>query len=77
VAFEQIERAVANSGASELRSLVPVEIFRGGAVPAGKYSLLLRATFQSRDHTLREDEIATWSSQIIRALEQLGGSLRS
>jgi phenylalanyl-tRNA synthetase beta chain len=77
VLFSQIEGAVTSLGIAELRSFTPVEIFRGGAIPAGKYSLLLRATFQSGERTLREDEVAQWSSQIIRSLEPLGGSLRS
>jgi phenylalanyl-tRNA synthetase beta chain len=77
VLFSQIEGAVTSLGIAELRSFTPMEIFRGGAIPAGKYSLLLRAAFQSRERTLREDEVAQWSSQIIRSLESLGGSLRS
>src|SRR5579872_545041 len=77
VIFEQIEKAVSGLHLTDLRSLVPAEIFRGGAVPAGKYSLLLRATFQSHERTLRDDEIAQWSSQIMKALEALGGTLRA
>jgi phenylalanyl-tRNA synthetase beta chain len=46
-------------------------------VPAGKYSILLRAVFQSNERTLREDEVAQWSGQIIKALEGLGGVLRA
>jgi phenylalanyl-tRNA synthetase beta chain len=76
VAFETIHRTVAALGLTELRSIVPVEIFRGGNVPAGKYSLLLRAKFQSSERTLREDEVAQWSAQIVKALEGLGGKLR-
>ena len=75
--FEQIRRSVAGLRQSALRSFVPVEIFRGGSVPAGKYSLLLRATFQSNERTLREDEVAQWSAEIIKSLEALGGSLRA
>jgi len=75
--FETIEQAVAQLGLNELRRFVPVEIFRGGNVPAGKYSFLLRATFQSGERTLREEEVARWSTQIIRALEALGGALRT
>ncbi len=67
VTFEKIEQVVVGLGLSELRSFVPVEIFRGGNVPAGKYSLLLRARFQSAERTLREDEVAQWSAQIIKA----------
>jgi phenylalanyl-tRNA synthetase beta chain len=77
VMFEKIHQAMAALGLAELRSFVPVEIFRGGAIPAGKYSILLRATFQSRERTLREDEVAKWSGQIIKALDGLGGTLRA
>jgi len=75
--FEQIQRAVIALGLAELRSFIPVEIFRGGNVPAGRYSLLLRALFQSAERTLREEEVAQWSAQIIKALESLGGKLRA
>jgi phenylalanyl-tRNA synthetase beta chain len=77
VVFEQIHRTVTALGLTDLRSFVPVEIFRGGNVPAGKYSLLLRAKFQSSERTLREDEVAQWSGQIVKALEGLGGKLRT
>ena len=77
VVFEQIDQAVSKLRVAELRSFVPVEIFRGGNVPAGKYSILLRAVFQSSERTLREDEVARWSEQIIKALQALDGTLRS
>jgi len=77
VDFEKIESAVTGLRIRELRSFVPMEVFRGGAVPAGKYSILLRATLQSNDRTLRDDEVAQWSSQMIKALEDLGGTLRA
>ena len=47
----------------------------GGA--PGKYSTLLHAEFQSQERTLRDDEVAQWSAQIVKALEGLGGALRS
>lgn len=77
VAFERIRAALEALHIAELRRFEPAEIFRGGAVPGGLHSLLLRATFQSSDRTLRDDEVATWSQQIVRALESLGASLRS
>jgi phenylalanyl-tRNA synthetase beta chain len=77
VAFEKIQQTVIRLGLTQLRSFVPVEIFRGGKVPGGRYSLLLRARFQSAEHTLREDEVAHWSAQVITALERLGGQLRA
>ena len=77
IGFEKISQAVTALRLNQLRSFIPVEIFRGGAIPAGKYSLLLRARFQSGERTLREDEVAQWSQQIVGALETLGGTLRS
>ena len=55
----------------------PAEIFRGGSVPTGQYSLLVRATFQSGERTLRDDEVAGWSARIVQALQELGGKLRA
>jgi phenylalanyl-tRNA synthetase beta chain len=59
-----------------MRSFTPAEIFRGGKLDEGKYSILLRAKFQSGERTLREEEVAQWSAQIMKALEGLGGTLR-
>ena len=77
VSFEAVRRAITGLRIAELRKLVPVEIFRGGTIPAGKYSILLRATFQSSERTLREEEVAQWSSQIVSAIEALGGTQRA
>jgi phenylalanyl-tRNA synthetase beta chain len=77
VVFEGIQRAVADLKLGDMKSFVPAEIFRGRSIPAGRYSFLLRATFQSAERTLRDDEVAAWSSQIIKALEKLGGTLRA
>jgi phenylalanyl-tRNA synthetase beta chain len=66
-------------GIAELRSFVPVEVFRGGStvfVTPGNYSILVRATFQSSERTLRDDEVAQWSAQIMKALQTLGGARR-
>ena len=75
--FEEIHIAAQSLGIAELRSFTPAETFRGGNVPSGKYSLLLRALFQSSDRTLREEEVAAWSAQIIAALQKLGGVQRT
>lgn len=77
VTFEEMEKAVDSSRIEELREFRPVEIFRGGSIEAGKYSILLRARFQSSDRTLRDDEIAQWSRQIVAALKNLGGVQRA
>ncbi len=75
--FEKIHESVSRLGIAELRSFVPVEIFRGEKVAAGKYSILMRAKLQSNERTLRDDEIAQWAGQIAKALEALGGVQRA
>jgi phenylalanyl-tRNA synthetase beta chain len=76
IAFEEMRKAVHAAGVAELQDFRPVEIFRGGSIAAGKYSVLLRVRFQSSDRTLREDEIAQWSRKIATALTVLGGTQR-
>jgi phenylalanyl-tRNA synthetase beta chain len=77
VAFEKVADAVQGLQLAALRSFTPVEVFRGGGIRQGKYSILLRAVFQSSERTLREDEVAQWASRMVEALTQLGGSLRA
>jgi phenylalanyl-tRNA synthetase beta chain len=77
VTLDRIRNAVEGLRLDDLRSFGPAEIFRGGAVPAGSYSVLLRAHFQSGERTLRDDEVNVWSEKIIQALTGLGGKLRA
>jgi phenylalanyl-tRNA synthetase beta chain len=77
VEFAKIYESVCGLGIAELCSFVPVEIFRGDKVGAGKYSILMRAKLQSSERTLRDDEVATWAGQIAKALEGLGGVRRA
>jgi phenylalanyl-tRNA synthetase beta chain len=76
VSFGDMQKAVEVIGVTELREFRPVEIFHGGSIAAGKYSILLRVKFQSEERTLREDEITQWSEKIVAALTFLGGSQR-
>jgi phenylalanyl-tRNA synthetase beta chain len=76
VTFLDMRKRVAELVVAELRDFRPVEIFRGGSIAAGKYSVLLRARFRSAERTLREDEVAHWSGKIVAALTGLGGVQR-
>jgi phenylalanyl-tRNA synthetase beta chain len=77
VEFEAMRSAVTGLGLSPLRSFVPVEIFRGGSIAAGKYSILLRARLQSDEGTLRDEQIAQWAAEIVAVLQGLGGAQRA
>lgn len=77
VEFEAMQQAVGNLRLGILRSFMPVEIFRGGSIGAGKYSILLRVKLQSDEGTLRDDQIAAASERIVSALQKLGGVQRA
>jgi phenylalanyl-tRNA synthetase beta chain len=75
--FETLQGLLASLQIPELTSVRPVEIFRGGKIPSGHYSLLLRLTLQSAETTLTEAQISERSARIVAALErELGATIR-
>jgi phenylalanyl-tRNA synthetase beta chain len=77
VEFDAMRRAVFRLAIAELRGFEPIEVFRGGTIEAGKYSILLRARLQSAEATLRDEQIAQWAEKIVKALRELGGVQRA
>ncbi|MGH9787301.1 MAG: phenylalanine--tRNA ligase subunit beta, partial [Candidatus Acidiferrales bacterium] len=76
--FGAVREAIEALKMQELVSVSAVDRFRGGAIPAGRYSLLIRVVFQSAERTLTEEEIRNFSERIVSALEKkLGASLRA
>jgi phenylalanyl-tRNA synthetase beta chain len=76
VEFESIRAKIAAMKIAELVAILPAEIFRGGSLAAGTYSLLLRVRLESAERTLRDDEVTAWSQRIIEAVGSMGGTLR-
>jgi phenylalanyl-tRNA synthetase beta chain len=78
VTFAQVERTIRALGIAEIQSIQPADLFRGGQIPAGKYSLMIRVVFQSLQGTLTDSRLSEFSSRIVTALEQkLGATLRA
>lgn len=78
VTFTQVQQTIQSLGIPEIVSIEAADLFRGKNVPAGKFSLLVRVVFQSREATLTEAQINDFSARIISALEkQLGAALRA
>jgi phenylalanyl-tRNA synthetase beta chain len=76
--FSDVTKSIQSLGIGEIHSIEATDLFRGKNVPAGKYSLLVRVTFQSRDATLTDTQIADFSGKIVAALEKtLGAQLRA
>ncbi|MGH9377477.1 MAG: phenylalanine--tRNA ligase subunit beta [Terriglobia bacterium] len=76
VAYSHIAEKIENINLTTLHSFRPVEYFRPISIGPGIYSLLLRVTFQSQDHTLSGEEIASFSQKVVNALTPLGIHLR-
>jgi phenylalanyl-tRNA synthetase beta chain len=78
VTFAKVDEAIRALAIPDLRSVEAADLFRGGQVPAGRFSLMIRVTFQSAEATLTDAEVADYSSRIVRALERdLGATLRA
>src|SRR5271154_6004557 len=76
--FSDVVKAIRSLNISEITSIEAADLFRGKNVPAGKYSLLVRVTFQNREATLTDSQTADFSAKIISTLEkQLGAQLRA
>ena len=76
VTFERIRSAVERLASPRCSISRRARSIAARRSAAGKYSALLHAEFQSKERTLRDDEVAQWSSQIVQTLEKLGGVIR-
>ena len=78
VTFAQVAETIRALQIAEVESIEAADLFRGGQVPAGKFSLMIRVTFQSAQATLTEAQVAEFSARIVKALqEKLGAVLRA
>jgi phenylalanyl-tRNA synthetase beta chain len=78
VTFARVEETIRALGIPELQSIKAADLFRGGQIPAGKYSLMIRVTFQSAQETFTDVQLADFSARIVAALEQkLAAALRA
>jgi phenylalanyl-tRNA synthetase beta chain len=77
ISWEHIDKALASTQIPELVEWRAGEVFRDGRLAPHEYSLLVSATFQAPDRTLREEEIQSFQSRIIQAVNHAGARLRT
>ena len=75
--WEAIDRALAALQIPELVDWRVREVFHDSRLGAADYSLLLGATFQAPDRTLREEELQLFQERVIDAVAHAGARLRS
>jgi phenylalanyl-tRNA synthetase beta chain len=76
ISWEAIDRAMASLGIPELVEWSAREVFRDARLARGEYALLLGATFQAPDRTLREEELQEFQSRVVAAVNKAGARLR-
>ncbi len=78
VTFAQVEQTIRLLNIPELESIEPADLFRGGQIPTGKFSLMIRVKFQSAEATFTDAQLNDFSARIVKALqEKLGATLRA
>ena len=73
----EIDRALAALQIPELVEWRVREVFRDAKLGEREYSLLMGATFQAPDRTLREEELQSFQAQVVEAVGKAGARLRS
>jgi phenylalanyl-tRNA synthetase beta chain len=76
IAWETIDRAMAELRIPELVEWRVREVFRDARLGKGEYALLLGATFQAQDRTLREEELQGFHARVVEAVGKAGARLR-
>jgi phenylalanyl-tRNA synthetase beta chain len=73
-----VEEVIRQAGGPLLAEVRLFDLYRGGAIGAGKKSLAYGLTYQAADRTLTDTEVAALRKTIVRALaEKLGAQLRT
>ena len=76
--FAAVRDAIQSAGIPEIAAIEAVDLYRGKQMPPGKFSLLVRVTFQSQQATLTEAQVNDFSARILAKIaQQLGASLRT
>jgi phenylalanyl-tRNA synthetase beta chain len=77
VPWEAVDRALVSLLIPELVDWRVREVFRDSRLGAGESSLLVGATFQAPDRTLREEELQQFQAQVVEAVRKAGARLRA
>jgi phenylalanyl-tRNA synthetase beta chain len=78
ITFGQVESTIRSLGIVELKDIKAADLFRGGQVPAGNFSLMIRVRFQSLETTFTDEQLADFSARIVDALgKRLAAKLRA
>ncbi len=70
VAYRDILQVIQNSKISDLRQIVPIDMYTGEKLPRGKRGLTIRITYQSGEKTLEDGQVNAWQETLVADLER-------
>ena len=77
IPWERIDKAIASLQIPELVEWRAAEVFRDARLGAHEYSLLVSATFQAPDRTLRDEELQSFQALVVETVSKAGARLRT
>jgi phenylalanyl-tRNA synthetase beta chain len=77
IPWDKIDQELAGLQIPELVDWRVREVFRDPRLGAHEYALLMGATFQAPDRTLREEELQAFQGRVVAAVARAGARLRS
>jgi phenylalanyl-tRNA synthetase beta chain len=76
--FARVADTIRALSIPEVQCIEAADLFRGGQIAEGKFSLMIHVTFQSNQATLTDAQMTDFSSRILAALDRgLGATLRT
>jgi phenylalanyl-tRNA synthetase beta chain len=70
----ELEAAIRDAAGGLLERVELFDVFRGGAVPAGRQSLAFSLRYRAADHTLEDDEVSAAHTRVEKALQSRFGA---
>jgi len=77
VTWETVDKALSGLKIPELIDWRAREVFHDVKLGSEEYALLLGATFQAADRTLREEELTSFQTRVVETVGKVGARLRS
>lgn len=73
----EVEAVICKKGGALVESLELFDIYEGTQIMEGCKSLAYKIVFRAKDRTLTDEEVTSTMNKIIKALEEMGVTLRS
>ena len=74
VSAAELQETITKSGGALLANVALFDVYEGSSIPAGQRSLAFHLTYQARDKTLKDKDVAKLRGKIIAQLASRHGA---